>query len=372
MMRIFLLLLFASLGNAFTGVFKPGLQIIHSDSTYWNGYLSLRLMDNPRLGPVRTDFAWVLSPTAGDPALCGPENSQSNFRITDLRARLYPEEWNDEENFSILQNIDRLNFQVRAARVRLTLGRQAIFWGVSKSVSPTDFIAPFPYGAINKDYRAGVDAVRAVYPIGVMSEIESGWVFGEEAELEKSGFWLKTRLYALNTDISILAAGFRENRLLGASINRPLGGAVAWIESAVAKPDNDKSYWRISTGLERSFRNNTLYSFLEYHYNSPGTSTMENYQINSSTAAYTNGGVYLRAKHYLAAGLSITVTPLLTFNTNALINMDDQSGQTSLNADHSLSDNWALNSGISSGFGTEESEFGNFHSLFYLILSVYF
>ena len=369
---LFFFLLVSSTANGFTGVFKPGFQVNHKDSTGWNGYLSLRLMDNRRIGRFRTDFAWVVTPTAGNPALSGPETEQDQFRVTDPSARIFPEDWTASENFSLLQNIDRLSFQMRPARVKITMGRQAIFWGVSKSVSPTDFIAPFPYGAINTDYRAGVDAVRAVYPLGVMSEIETGWVFGEDAEIDKSGYWLRTRLYASSTDISILASGFRENRMLGASLNRSLGGAVGWVESAVTKPKDSDEYLRLSTGIERSFRNSTLYGFLEYHYNSPGTSEHEDYIENATGPAYRTGGVYLMAKHYLAGGLSITATPLLTLNANSLFNMNDNSIQLSTSCDYSLSDNSALNAGISGGAGAEQTEFNNLTTVLHLILSIYF
>lgn len=366
-----LLLLSVTAVHAFTGVFKPGLQIIYSDSTNWNSYLSLRLMDNTRFGPVRTDFAWQVSPTVGNPALKG-ENEQSQFRITDPDARIFPAEWSGAENFSILQNIDRLSLQARPARVRITLGRQAIFWGVSKSISPTDFIAPFQYGAINTDYRVGVDAIRAVYPIGMMSEIESGFVFGDKAEVEESGYWLRTRLYALNTDISILAAEFRENKLIGATLNRAIGGSVGWIESAVTKHEKEDSYWCLSTGIERSFHNSTFYGFIEYHYNQPGVSNHNDYLQNTTQPAYTTGGVYLMAEHYLATGVSVTASPLLTLNASSLLNMNDYSIQLSAGGDYSLSDNSALNAGISSGLGEEETEFGHLPSIMHLIFSVYF
>ena len=367
-----LFLVAVAVSYAFTGVFKPGLQINRSDSTNWNSYLSLRLMDNPRFGPVRTDFAWVISPTIGNPALEGDKENISLFRIVDPDERLFPAEWNGEENFSILQNIDRLSLQVRPARVRITMGRQAIYWGVSKSISPTDFIAPFPYGAINTDYRRGVDAIRAVYPIGMMSEIESGFVFGDKAELEQSGYWLRTRLYAASTDISVLAAGFRNNKQLGASLNRAIGGSVGWIESAVTKPENEDCYWRFSTGIERSFHNSALYGFVEYHFNQPGVSNHNDYLQNSTQPAYTTGGVYLIAEHYLATGISVTATPLLTINASGLFNMNDNSMQFSAGADYSLSDNSAVSGVIGAGIGSEGTEFGNFPTVIHLILSMYF
>lgn len=365
------LLAIASFTHAFTGAFRPVFQLSRGDSTEWNGNLSLRLMDSRRLGSARTDIAWVISPTAGNPALKGNEENPL-FRIANANERLFPTEWNGTENFSILQNIDRLSLQVRTAKIRITMGRQAIFWGVSKSVSPTDFIAPFPYGATNTSYRTGVDAVRVVYPTGMMSEIETGWVFGHKAEIKKSGYWLKTRLYTLNTDISILAAEFRENKLIGASLNRAIGGSVGWMESAIIRPDNGNTYYRLSTGIERSFRNSTLHGFMEYHYNSPGAANLENYPTNQTKPAYTTGGVYLTAKQYLVTGLSVTATPLVTLNASSFINMNDLSIQLSAGCDYSLSDNSALGGGINGGVGSGGAEFKNLPTIFHLILSIYF
>ncbi|MCD6587262.1 MAG: hypothetical protein J7K88_01785 [Candidatus Fermentibacteraceae bacterium] len=372
-MRQFVLpVLLASVAFAFTGVFKPGMQLICTDSTSWNSYLSLRLMDSRRIGPLRTDLAWVVSPTTGNPALEGANANISRFRIADPDERIFPEDWNGNEHFSVLQNIDRLSIRVRFSKLKLTMGRQAIFWGVSKSISPTDFIAPFPYGAINTDYRAGVDAVRAVYPVGMMSEIEAGGVFGDGAVIKKSGFWLRTRLYALNTDITVLAAEFRENKLLGASLNRAIGGSVGWVESAVTKPEGEDCCYRLSTGLERSFWNSILYGFVEYHFNQPGVLNHNDYLQNSTQPAYTTGGVYLMAEHYLATGLSVTATPLLTVNASGLFNMNDYSIQFSAGGDYSLSDNSSVSGGISGGLGSEQSEFGSLPTNLHLNLFLYF
>ncbi|MCD6587897.1 MAG: hypothetical protein J7K88_05045 [Candidatus Fermentibacteraceae bacterium] len=197
-------------------------------------------------------------------------------------------------------------------------------------------------------------------------------MFGDKAELDKSGYWLRTRLYALNTDISILAAEFRKNKLLGVSLNRAIGGSVGWIESAVTKPEEEDCYYRLSTGLERSFWNSTLYGFVEYHFNQPGVSNYNDYLQNSTQPAYTTGGVYLMAEHYLATGISVTATPLLTVNASGLFNMNDYSIQFSAGGDYSLSDNSSVSGGISGGLGSEQSEFGSLPAKLYLNLSLYF
>ncbi len=366
------LLSLASLTTAavcFTGVFSPEFRFT---AHRWNTSVTLRLMDTSRIGCFKTHVAWVVSPGAGNPAPAGLPDGYSQFRITDPDARIYPENWSSSESFSVVQNIDRLSIQTKLKKLRITLGRQAIFWGVSRSVSPTDFIAPFPWGEINTDYRVGVDAVRAVYPTGVMSEVEGGVVFGNKAESSRNGYWLRTRFYELNTDISVVVAEFRENTMAGGSLNRVLGSSVGWTESAVVKPDSGDVYWRLSTGLQRSFRNSTVSGFIEYHYNSPGDSDYLSYPQNAAQPAYITGGVYLMAKHYAVCGVSVTATPLLTLSTGSLMNMNDGSAQATAEAVCSLSDNSILGTGISGGLGTDGSEFGSLPAEVHLSLSIYF
>ena len=362
----------ASAAYSITGVFKPGLELSVNDSTAWNGHLYTRLMDDLRFGPFKADMAISVNPTFGDPALEGPEDGYSQFRITDIEPRTLPSDWEGNEHFSLLTNIDRLSLQMRPAGLRITLGRQAIFWGISESVSPTDFIAPFPYGTIDTDYRTGVDAVRVVCPAGIMSEVEGGFAAGNSGESEKNGYWLRTRLFVAGTDMSFIAADFNNNLLAGGSLNMALGGALGRVESAGTSPDSGDTYWRLTAGLERSFRNSTVYAFAEYHYNSPGGSEYEEYSYLIDTPAYNRGGVYLLAKHYLAAGLTIMATPLLTLNGNTLVNLNDRSSQLMATAEYSLSDNVSLNCGTGTGFGSVETEFGNLPGVVHAFLSLYF
>ena len=196
-------------------------------------------------------------------------------------------------------------------------------------------------------------------------------MFGDKAEVEQSRYWLRTRLYELNTDISVLATEFRENELVGATVSRAIGGSAGRVESAVTKPEED-CYWRLSTGLECSFHNSILYGLIKYHFNQPGVSNHNGYLQNSTQPAYTTGGVYLMAKHYLAAELSVTAASLLSLSASSLFNMNDYSIQLSAGTDYSLSDNSSVSGGISGGLGSEQSEFGSLPTKLHLNLSLFF
>jgi len=391
----FLLLLISGQLQAFgiSGSLKPGVDLIDvsvaDSSLHFLSRAPLRLMLAQRLGSNRLDLAYVICPTSGDPASEGPAGGFSPFRIGDLDERILPSEWNGAESFSLLQNLDRLSIRLRLPFSRLTVGRQAIYWGVSKSISPTDFIAPFQYGTIDTEYRVGVDAIRSTFPIGMMSELDAGWVFGKDALFEKSGGWLRGRLYMLQTDVTVLAACFLENLMLGGSLNRALGGATGWLEVAIVStaffsgdaPDvEQETFWSASAGMDRSWFNASLYGYFEYHFNSPGAGDPEDYDVTSATSAFTTGGIYLLGRHYLSPGVTWTLSPLLNISGQALVNLTDLSAYLTLMGEYGISQNVTLSAGISRGLGKStnyeagelRSEFGSWPGTYFASAGYYF
>ncbi len=135
------------------------------------------------------------------------------------------------------------------------------------------------------------------------------------------------RFYLLQTDAVLLAACFRENLILGGSLNRAIGGATGWIELWVVSteffsgdvPDEEKkTFWSASAGMDRSWFNTSLYGYLEYHFNSPGANDPEDWDIAVTTPAYTAGNIYLPGRHYLSPGITWTPMPLLNISGQAL------------------------------------------------------
>ncbi len=394
---ILLLILLINSGQlqacSISGSFKPGIDLIDvpepDSSLRFLSQAPLRLMLSQRLGSTRLAFAYMICPTAGDPALEGSSGGTSIFRFGDLDERILPSEWMGTESFSLLQNLDRLSIRFRLPFSSITLGRQAIYWGVSKSVSPTDFIAPFQYGTIDKEYRVGVDAIRSTFPIGMMSELDAGWVFGKDALFNESGGWLRGRFYMLRTDAALLAACFRDNLILGGSLNRALGGATGWFELAVvstaifcenAPDENKETFWSASAGMDRSWFNAALYGYLEYHFNSPGANSSEDYNVTINAPAYTAGNIYLMGRHYLSPGMTWTPMPLLNISGQALINLTDPSAYLTLMVEYNISENITLNGGISRGAGKSSSsetgdllsEFGSWPGKYFTSAAYYF
>lgn len=355
-----------SAAMCFTGVFKPALNI---GEDFWNSSFTGRFSRTWNPGPARLEVAWELIPSVGDPALQG-STVTTDFRILDFSSRLFPREWKGDENFSLVHDLDRLNLRSFPGKFSITAGRQAIFWGVSKTVSPTDFIAPYPYGTIDTEYRAGVDGIRVSYSMGMMSEVETGMVFSEHAE--DNGLWLRGRFYALSTDMVVLGAQVRGTSMAGGSLNRSLGGAAVWVEGLYSRHDSREEWWALSSGAERSFFQSRLYGFLEYHHNSAGVSEEALYIPNTESPAYTEGMVYLKAENYAAAGLSYVASPLVTISAGLFLNADDGSARIDLEMERSLSDNTSIRTGIAGATGPEGGEFSKVPFSFHSVYSLYF
>ena len=376
-----------------SGTLKPEFSMTDqpcSDSTCRYLFQApLRLTFHNRMAGTDLNVAWVVSPSVGNPALNGRrmETFASVFRIFDAENRILPSGWDGDESFSVTQDLDRLNIGIRFPFATITAGRQAIYWGVAKSVSPTDFIAPIQYGNVDTEYRTGVDAVRAVFPAGVMSELDAGYVFGKNVRFRESGCWIRGRFYILQTDATVLAACFRENLMLGGSLNRSIGAGTGWVECAFVSTDafseeDDgfrQNFWSVSAGYDRSWMSASLYGYLEYHFSSPGSDDPEDYAQILSSPAFTEASIYLLARNYLCPGLSWTLSPLVNINANSLVNLTDFSAYISLSGEYSVLEDMVLRLGFSRGTGNRsctngvpDSEFGSWPGRCFLSSGYYF
>lgn len=360
----------------------------------------LRLQADARLSrKVSLNAAYDFSPRIQDRSLF--EQSALSiglntfaYRAADIDQRLYPQDSDDLESFAVLQNLDRLFLTVHAPWADVYVGRQAISWGSARVINPTDVIMPFMFNDLDVEDRVGVDAVRVRTPVGMMSEIDAGYVFGDDFAFNRSAPFLRTRLYHWRTDITLMTVGFRRNLLVGFDVTRSVGGAGVWIESAYVFAgaldkhlrDADEDYFRTSIGADYSLRNGT-YLFAEYHFNQAGACHPDDYLSDMQTVAYREGAVYLMGRHYLTPGITYQITPLITLTGEAMVNLCGPSLFILPRVDYNISENIYIAGGIYLGVGggprvtyyprtgpeiVLRSEFGSYPDIFFTSFRIYF
>ena len=337
-------------------------------------------------------FAYDFTPRIQDPLLFSQSPiavgiASSRYRVADLDSPLYPRTDEPVGSVGIYHNLDRASVQFSTDFADFSIGRDAIAWGSARIINPTDIIAPYTYDQLDTEDRVGVDAIRVRIPIGVMGEVDTGYIFGNKFNFDKSAVFLRTQLNAVETDFSILLLEFQRDLLIGFDIARGIGGAGFWLETAYvfAEPFNDDSdtlnnYLRTSVGFDYSFGGET-YAFIEYHFNGAGTKKPENLLTNLDKPAYTRGGVYLLGVHYLAPGFTHQLTPLISFSGQMLFNLSDPSTWIAPQIAYNVAEDIHLSVGgfISvgkrpkNGDSTQfQSEFGSYPNLLFSSFRVYF
>jgi hypothetical protein len=266
----------------------------------------------------------------------------------------------------------------------ISIGRQPVSFGSAHVINPSDIIAPFTYNTIAKEELVGVDALRVRTPLADMGELDLGVVFGEDFEPEKSAAFVRLKTYQISTDISFMTMIFRENILLSIDLVRSIGGAGAWIEAAqtlaggAADYRPEENYFRLSVGSDYSITSK-LYAYIEYHYSGAGNGRSEEYLKAIEETAFTDGAVYLLGRHYLAPGAAYEITPILVFNANALLNLEDGSILASPGFEYSITQDIYFQLMAFIGIGEEsrdplrpENEFGLYPDIYYVGLNFYF
>jgi hypothetical protein len=322
-------------------------------------------------------LAYDLAPRITDPAftdelfLFSPAEA-GRFRLVDFDDRLYPRDTDEVGSFVVLHNIDRAYAQFRPAFGDITLGRQAIAWGSSRVVSPTDVLVPFGVTDLDREERFGIDALRMRIPLGALSELDVGYVAGEEMRWERSAAYVRGRWWLWSTDIAPLVAAVRGQLLLGLDLTRSIGGFGTWLEAAyvfnnvVSDEDRlpDDDYVRGTVGADYSITAK-LYGFAEYHFSSAGTATPRDFFSVLRSPAFTDGGVFLVGRHYIIPGATYQFTALLSGALQLLYNVSDTSVLLSPSIEYNIRTDVYLSLGAFVGFGEEAdrreglgSEFG--------------
>lgn len=365
-----------------------------------NNRLRLKLSVKPD-SPLAFHAAYDLSPRIQDPSFLRDSPymfamDPSSYRIEDFDLLITPKRKDPETTFSLYHNLDRFFITIQTSFCDIYLGRQAIAWGSGHMINPTDILAPFSFTELDQEERFGVDAVRVRIPLGIMNELDVGWVFGEDFSSREHAFFIRGKGYRWQTDMAILLIGFKEHAMVGLDLTRAIAGAGVWLEGAYVRPNifrdsdtsmdpafDDSGYTRISTGMDGSLTEK-LYGFVEYHFNSAGTSSPGGYLHLFFTPAYRDGAVYLIAEHYLAFGSTYQIHPLTLITATLLYNMQDNSLLFSPEVEYNIAEDIYIAAGATLGIGRRpskqisstdpilHSEFGAYPDLYWASFRIYF
>ena len=248
--------------------------------------------------------------------------------------RIEPLVWRVTEsaNGNWRHEIDRANAQVQLGRADLTLGRQAIGWGRGVMFTAVDLFAPFSPLEVDREWRSGVDAVRADVTLTDRASIDLVAAFGDT--LDRSAFVARARGYAGALDVEVVGGRRGQDLFAGVTSSAAVGDAEVHGEtSAFRVPsalDHDIVWKAVVGGSYRFPIGAGILAYAEYHYSGFGAEHPEEILTLLTTpsfvARFIRGDMQILSRHAVGVTGSYEASPEITYSGQWLHNPGDRSG----------------------------------------------
>lgn len=252
--------------------------------------------------------------------------------------------------------VDRLLLQIEVDHLKLTLGRQAISFGTTFFFSPTDLVSPFSATTLDREYKAGVDALRADLYFGETTTITlaaayagawnaSGLLFVGHAGTTLGGF-----------DLGLFFGVLHEDLVAGLDAQGDLQGIGLRAEATLTRPAGGGDlFYRVVLGAEHTFAGDLRLS-AELYAQSLGARRSEDYLAFALSDRVRRGEVWTLGRLYAAVALSWQAHPLLQVNFFGVANLEDPSLLLGPALTYAISDEVSLDLGLYLGAGARPAE----------------
>ncbi len=267
------------------------------------------------------------------------------------------------------QGLDRLAVTYTDAHWVVRVGRQALTWGSGLVFRPMDLVDPFSPTATDTEYKPGTDMLYVQRLFADGSDLQLAIAprpprSGVAPSADASTFALHLHAAVLGHETTWLIARDHGDLVGALGVNGDLGGATWNLEVEPIVPDRQGTarvllLANISDAVTLASRNATV--FAEYFHNGLGDDAANLSLASLPTALESRlarGQLFNVRRDYLAAGVTLEVTPLLSLSPTLIAGLDDASGLALLAATYSLGDNLSLVTGVQTPIGRSRTEFG--------------
>jgi hypothetical protein len=231
--------------------------------------------------------------------------------------------------------IDRAAVAWRAARANLTMGRQAIGWGRGVLFSAVDLFAPFAPLEVDREWRRGVDALRADIELTDRSSLDLVAALGDR--WDRSILAARARGYAGDVDVEAVGGRRGEDLFAGVTSSAAVGGAglhgeaaVFHLPAPVAENEGRRLWKGVVGGSYRLPLGSGVLTFVEYHFSQFGARRPGDLTARLSSAdfvtRYLRGDTQILGRHAVAVTASYEQSPELMLSSQWIQSPTDGSG----------------------------------------------
>ena len=312
----------------------------------------LRLMTRPNWGAARLDIAWetTLSLRSDELALGrGFEGAEPAAPWLDLQGHLV-----DRRRVEWTHGLDRMNVSLRAGqRVRLTAGRQPVSWATTLYFTPADPFVPFDPTDPFREYRAGVDALRAIVFTGPFSELDA--VIRPAPAPSGGETWtalLRGQRLMAGWDVSAWG-GMLHDEAAGAVAGAGSIGEWGLRGEGSLRSIDDGTIVRAAVGLDRLFElmERDFRAVVEIQHDGFGAEGTAELMEAAFSVPAARGELSVLGRDALVVNASWQLHPLAEVSLLSLVSLQDGSSLVSPGLNWSLTDEVSLRLGAYAGLG---------------------
>ena len=332
----------------------------------WRGFLG----DSITIDVHNRFFSRVTSSSAADTAV-GLGSTIAPERTLDLRSELVT-----ESGLLVEHDLDRASASVNTAMGDLTLGRQAVTWGVSLLFPVADFWTQFSPFELDTSQKRGVDAARLLTYPGDRVEVDAIVVDRGAGDTLSGGVRLGWSTDA--ADYHLMLTRNYDTLWYAMGVAADLDWSRVYGE--VAAPLVESSWQlelpRATLGLNVLRTKYTVTT--EYHFNGFGSDDV----IGSLTSSrVVRGEQYLAGQHYVGIAGSYAPREFITFSLLVMASLEQASALLSPAVDYEIAVDVHARLLAYAGLGDRPNfdgiprvptEFGAYGESYLLELSAYF
>ena len=234
-----------------------------------------------------------------------------------------------------VHEIDRASVQLHAGRAEVTIGRQAVGWGRGVLFGAVDLFAPFAPLEADREWRPGIDAVRADVKLTDRSSLDLVGAFGPV--WDESALAARLRGYVGWLDVEIVAGRRARDAFVGGSASAAIADAEVHGELAAFRPPGDDPLFRsqvvwkgVVGGSYRLPIGDGILVYAEYHYSGFGAADPGQLLSQLSTPGfierYVRGDTQILSRHAVALLASYEASPETSYSGQWIQNPADGSG----------------------------------------------
>jgi hypothetical protein len=335
-------------------------------ANYNNGLANLRLTWEPTFDQWSFDVHYVLSAESGE--------AVTLMNTKTALITLPPSTWFNltntfvnQDSLTAQQTIDRLAVGYSTPDFVIKIGRQALTWGSGFVFRPMDLFDPFSPVATDTEFKPGTDMIYTQYLFADGSDLQfiavpRSRVLNGAPDANESSFALHYHGTVAGVETTALLARDHGDWTGALGVAGPLEGSTWNIEilpTAVRNgPTHVSALANISDAVTLFDRNTTI--FAEYFRNGFGVTGDATFTTLPPDLLdrLARGQLFNVRTDYLAAGMTLEYSPLVTLSPTLIADLDDQSLYFLVAANWSLSNSVVLIAGAQAPLGPKGSEFG--------------